>query len=179
MRFYPDRNATINVITRTGSHRSAHVFVSTSIRTSTYGAPFMDKKTILAADTRQGTQTIHNILGDSVFLVDAHSLLDALNRISGADLILCGIHFDDSRMFDLLTQVRSRPALKSTPFIVYRDLESALDATLFKSMEVATNALGADGFVDLFLLKKKYGVREADAQFREFIFEHIGLSPSS
>lgn len=130
-------------------------------------------KKVLAADTSQGLKTIHNILGNSVELMMTQSLLAALDRLPMADVIICGIHFDESRMFDLLSYVRARPEYDSTPFIVYRDLEYALDTTLFKSMEVATKALGANDFIDLFMLKQNYGIEEADCRFRAHVLQQL------
>ena len=71
---------------------------------------------VLLADVAEDFEMIERILGPEVKVARAASLEDALEAIvAGVDLVLCGIHFDDSRMFDLLRYVKADPTLRSIP----------------------------------------------------------------
>jgi CheY-like chemotaxis protein len=133
------------------------------------------KKRVLAADRLEGIQTLHNVLGNSVEIVAATSLKEAtrLMHETQVDMIICGIHFDESRMFELSTLAHGSSRTKPIPFLMFRDLESRLEPTFFKSLEISAKVIGAVGFVDLFSLKQQFGVPMADQQFREIIFKHL------
>lgn len=77
------------------------------------------------------------------------------------DLVLCGLHFDESRMFDFLRFMKADPALKSIPFLCIKSLEGKLEPTYSESIRIATQALGAEGFFDLWELNKKLGREDA------------------
>lgn len=131
-------------------------------------------RTILAADTPRGIATLRNIFADSISIVPATTMEKAADALrSPIDMIVCGIHFSESRMLDLLTQAQANPSSKDVPFLAFRDLESELDPTFFKSMEVAIKVLGGLGFIDLYTLKKQRGVSDADAEFRRIVFEAL------
>src|SRR5206468_896761 len=95
-------------------------------------------------------------------LVAAASLRQA-KRILADDtaLVICGCHFDEGRMYDLLRWMRSQPSLRSTPFLSIRVHEGGLDDALYESVKIATHALGGNGFVDLYRWQRKYGEDQA------------------
>jgi hypothetical protein len=47
---------------------------------------------------------------------------------------------------------------------------------LFESLEISCKALGAEKFVDLHTLKKKFGISKADEEFRRIIFNCLQSS---
>jgi CheY-like chemotaxis protein len=131
------------------------------------------KRRILAADNPEGIAALQNILGDSVDITTATSFLQSVKALDEPlDMIVCGVHFDESRMFDLLIHARTDPRTHNMPFIVFRDQPSELNPTFFKSLEISVSSFGA-AFVDLFTLKTSYDVADADKQFRKLIFELI------
>lgn len=73
------------------------------------------------------------------------------------DLIVCGLHFDDSRMFDLLRHAKSNPRTRSIPFVVVKASDGELSPTLQQGIEIACAALGADCFVELTTWEKHGG----------------------
>jgi CheY-like chemotaxis protein len=95
----------------------------------------MDKKRILVADIPEGRERVKQALKDQPHeLVLTDSLREAkeLLKHGGAhafDLIICGMHFDDSRMFDLLQFVRRYDTLEELPFVVIRERHAHLQAT--------------------------------------------------
>jgi hypothetical protein len=129
------------------------------------------KPKILVADLPEGQATIENIVGRDATLIAVGTLGEALQRLEGSiDMVLCGIHFDESRMFDLLRLCKAQDQSRSRPFLCYRDLESELQSTLLESLDISCRALGAAGFVDLYTLKRRYGIDQADREFAKLIF---------
>lgn len=89
------------------------------------------RASILVADLPSGIATLRNVLGERATFIHADTIDAALKSSKSADMIVCGIHFDDSRMFDLLRLVKADSQSRSIPFLCYRDLGSELPATLF------------------------------------------------
>lgn len=58
---------------------------------------------VLVADVAAGQTTVQNVLGREATIIEANSLEKALAELKeGVSLVICGLHFDESRMFDLL-----------------------------------------------------------------------------
>jgi hypothetical protein len=132
---------------------------------------------ILVADRPAGIQTIHNMMGSDFHIVSATSFADAESLLRTSklrfSLILCGVHFDDSRMFDLATLVQHSEPRTHGQLVIFRDLDSQLDAAFFRSIQLSAEVLGAAGFVDLFDLKLKHGIAIADARFKQYLVGFI------
>lgn len=125
---------------------------------------------VLVADLRSGVKTIRAVLGDSAKVSSAQRMDQAIAALEeGVELIVCGIHFDDSRMFDFLRIVKADPRDRSIPFVCFRDLESDLAPALLESLDISSRALGAECFLDLFELKARHGVEAADEEFRQIL----------
>jgi hypothetical protein len=132
------------------------------------------RKKILIADNAHGIAALHNILGETVELIEATTFTEAVDALRNpVDGVICGVHFDESRMFNLLAHTRADERTRAIPFLVFRDQQSELDATFFRSLEISVSSFGSAAFVDLFSLKDKFGVRNADAQLRDKIFALI------
>ena len=127
---------------------------------------------VLLADVVQGFASIERILDGDVTFVHATTLDEALEAMVEVDLILCGVHFDDSRMFDLLRYAKASPEARGKPFLCFRDRESELAPTLFEGLDIACRALGGVGFVDLILLRRRVGEEDGDAEFRSLVLRH-------
>lgn len=76
---------------------------------------------------------------------------EALRALGGErfDLLIIGVQFDDSRMFDLLRWARSQGRLDDLPVLCLRQARGALLSFSANILEVACRALRADAFVDL------------------------------
>jgi len=94
-------------------------------------------------------------------MVEAESLLDR-----EFDVIVCGTHFAESRMFDLLRLAKSKPERRAVPFLCVRVLDGELDSTAFQGISIAACALGAAGFVDLNRWRREYGFDQARDKLR-------------
>ena len=97
------------------------------------------------------------------FRLSHASTLEAAKALVKAEtpLVLCGCHFDDGRMYDLLRWMRASPPLKHVPFLAVRMLEGQLDDAIYESVKIAVDAVGGDGFIDLYRWQLRYGDQSA------------------
>ena len=70
-------------------------------------------------------------------------------RRDGYQLIVIGMHFDDSRMFELLQYVRSLPHYAAVPVICVHAEYLNLSEAVMKNIDVAVKALGGLAFLNL------------------------------
>src|SRR2546427_6299515 len=103
---------------------------------------------LLVAVTPMGYVHARRALEGAFDLVSAFSLQQALTALEHREIeaILCSIHFDDSRMFDLLASSKAiAPAL---PFICCVMLDSRLSLEYRDSLVAAAKSDGARAFID-------------------------------
>jgi CheY-like chemotaxis protein len=113
---------------------------------------------ILAAVPSQALAVLDQAFGKGAVLLPAHTMEEAVTLAStGIDAILCGVHFDESRMFDLLRTIKANSALKDLPFICVRLVGMNLAPAITQSLEISCTALGATKFVDFYLLEREFG----------------------
>jgi CheY-like chemotaxis protein len=82
------------------------------------------------------------------FVRTIHEALLAL-RHDGFRLVVIDLHFDESRMFELLSHVRALPRYRDTPVVCVQGVEVGLSDAVLKSIDVAVKALGGAAFLDL------------------------------
>jgi CheY-like chemotaxis protein len=92
------------------------------------------------------------------------------------DLIVCGLHFDESRMFDLLRAVKADPATRDIPFLCVKAISGALDRTIYESIKISTRALGAEDFYDLSEERERLGEKLAVRQIGEYIYRLVSAN---
>jgi hypothetical protein len=127
---------------------------------------------VLVADSEDAIRTVQAILGDVVDICPATTMKLAEQCLEGVlDMVICGIHFDGSNMFPFLEMVSRRYA--HIPFIVFRDLPSALDPTFAQSVQISAKLLGAMGLIDLYSLRQRLGATEADGKFRAMVLSAL------
>jgi CheY-like chemotaxis protein len=103
-------------------------------------------KRILAADG--GEKRIADILaGHDV--IPARTLAEAQRALAGEkfDMIIVAVHFDESRMFDLLRHLQASG--RSEPVVCVRSHQFVSPAITIEGLEIAAKALGATLFLDL------------------------------
>jgi hypothetical protein len=107
-------------------------------------------KKLLVADVPQVEARLALVLAleRPVFV---HTLVAALKALAADDydLVLIGVHFDDSRMFDLLREVRVGSRNRAVPIVCYRLRPLRFAALSTQVIEVTVKALGALSFTDL------------------------------
>jgi hypothetical protein len=100
------------------------------------------KLTLLIAVSRQNTPLVHNVLGDEFNLLVCHSFHTAETLLEkDINLVTCGVHFDQGRMFDLLQSVRMNPKLHEVPFLLAWDVKSNIRWRSCKASRLPPNHL--------------------------------------
>ena len=109
----------------------------------------MDKK-VLVADVPEVKARMTAVLAHERPLF-VHTLGAALTALAAEDfdLVLIGMHFDDSRMFDLLRDMRAGSRNHAVPVLCCRMRPLAFSALSTNVIEVTVKALGAGAFADL------------------------------
>jgi hypothetical protein len=90
------------------------------------------------------------ILGPRHDIVGVTRLDDAIKAYSEheCDLIMIGVHFDDSRMFELLRIFNKTPEFSATPVICFCTQHTPLTRKMHESIELASRVLGAWMYLD-------------------------------
>jgi len=130
------------------------------------------KPRVLVAGTELAIETCRRLLGESVELIAARSVEEALERLDPAlDLIISSVRFDDSRMFDFLQALRA--ARCAAPVLCCRMVRTPLSPTMYRSIETATRALGVRAFMDMGTEIQERGETQAERRLRELVYEHL------
>ncbi|HZM32859.1 MAG TPA: hypothetical protein VFC18_00070 [Burkholderiales bacterium] len=105
---------------------------------------------ILVADVPEMERTIRDCLPghELMFVRTMREAMSALRR-DGYQLIVIGLHFDESRMIELLSYIRGLEQYRNAPIVCVQGLEMALPESVLKSIDVAVKALGGLAFLDL------------------------------
>lgn len=106
-------------------------------------------KRVLIADVPEVEARMASVFAQER-VVFANTLAAALNALGADDfdLVLIGLHFDDSRMFDLVREVRSGRRNHAVPIVCFRLRPFAFPISM-QVIEVTVKALGAHSFADL------------------------------
>ncbi len=132
------------------------------------------KPHVLAAFTRHVIPYLEKAVGHYVDLIPARTVEEAMGRLQedpSIALVLCGVYFNGSRMFELMREVKKmNPQL---PFIACRILPLDLPPVSIEALTIALQSLGAR-YIDVPQLEEKYGHEEAEAEFRSSVLSRIG-----
>ena len=105
---------------------------------------------VLVADVPEMDERIRHCLpGHDVLFVRTMREAMLTLRHDGFSLVVIGLHFDESRMFELLTHVRSLSAYDGVPVVCVQGLEFMVPEPVRKTVDMAVKALGGTAFVDL------------------------------
>src|SRR5262245_31450160 len=101
---------------------------------------------ILVADRPETDRRLAAILS-SHQLVFVRTMAEAQRAVAAGtfDMILIGVHFDDSRMFDLLRHLQGG----SVPLVCVRGMQFQSPAITLEGLQIAASALGCQLFLDL------------------------------
>jgi hypothetical protein len=105
---------------------------------------------VLVADVAEMDEKIRQCLpGHELTFV--RSMAHAIGglRHGGFQLVVIGLHFDESRMLELLQYVRSLPAYREVPVICVHGEHLNLNLSVIKNIDVAVKALGGVAFLNL------------------------------
>ena len=131
----------------------------------------MAQPVVLVAASPRGLAVARELLGDGFQLIAVHSVDAALGRLaqSGIDLVLVGLHFDDSSMPALVEALKSDPSTRAIPVVCCRFLPTLLRRASLLAARHVCEALGAEAFIDVVDLEQKEGRPAAARRLREVV----------
>ena len=136
-----------------------------------------NKPQVLAAFTHQVIPYLERALGSYVDVVSVHTVEEALKRLEDdrlITLVLCGVFFNGSRMFELMREVRRiNPQL---PFVACRILPLELPRVSIEALTIALESLAAR-YVDVPRLEEMYGPDQAQSEFRSAVLSKVLRQP--
>lgn len=117
---------------------------------------------VLVADSPAAIEAFRRALATPLDLVTVTTMAQAWQALQDPPaVVVCGCHFDEDRMYDVLRSMKAAPALAQVPFVAIRILEGELEDTLYESVKIAVRALGGNAFVDYPRWCRKHGEAEA------------------
>lgn len=131
----------------------------------------MTKPTILLAMRPQGAVAVTRALGEYAQLARAASYAEAVAELSAdssIDLVICGIYFDEIRMFDLLRYVRHQ--LPGVPVVCARLGDTEVPAVALEATGIAATAMGAAAFLDYPIIRRNAALEQ---EFRSAVLRHV------
>jgi hypothetical protein len=126
---------------------------------------------VLVADTPESFEVFRDALTSPFTLVHATTLDAARQTLEPPPaLVVCGCHFDEGRMYDLLRLLKATKGLSNVPFMAVRCVPGELlDDTLYESVKIAVRALGGNAFVDLLRWQRRWGPAEASHRLTHLV----------
>lgn len=105
---------------------------------------------ILILDLLRGATRLTALLGEAHELVYTNTLERARSMAlhEPFDLIIVGLMFDDSRMYDLISVFKKEQALAHVPIMGFSDEPTSTSISSRDSIEVGTHILGACDYID-------------------------------
>ncbi|GEM_PF-330953 len=123
---------------------------------------------ILIAGTPDSVATIERILGQQYQFIAVSTMAEALMKLKeqAFDLIMIGVHFDESRMFELLPRARATAEQAGKPIICFATRDTPLTRTMSETIDLVSKALGAWMYMD----QHDYSIcKDPDAEIRRII----------
>lgn len=140
----------------------------------------MSSAPILVADQPESFDVFRRSLASAIPLVHASGFDEARAALKEQRpaLVVCGCHFDEGRMYDVLRFLKATPGLQHVPFMAVRCVQGELlDDTLYESVKIAVRALGGDAFVDLLRWQQRWGEAEAAHRLTQRVQQLAGTPP--
>ena len=128
---------------------------------------------LLVAVTTMGYVHARRALVESFDLVPVFSVSQARVALRDADVdgVLASIHFDDSRMFELLAEVKAME--RPVPFACCMLLGTTLSERGLTGLVHAAEEQGCAGFFNYNDLQRELGFAEADKRLREHLLDIV------
>ena len=105
---------------------------------------------ILIADMPVSTEGLERILGQRHQLIVAHTIDVAREKLQqqAFDLIIVGVYFDKSQMFEFIDETKLSAQNADKPIICFSSRDTALTRILHESIERASKSAGAWMYLD-------------------------------
>lgn len=131
------------------------------------------KPRVLVAGTRHAIEVLEAVLRDFFEVAGATSMAEALAQSARADVVICNVHFDDSRMFEFLHALRESSEGSELPVICCRVHAEPLSPNVRRAIEHALEALGITVFVDRPQLLERYHPSVVDEMLRQLLLDRL------
>lgn len=131
----------------------------------------MSSTRILVADQPESFDAFRRSLASTIPLVHAPTFAAAKAALRDRPaLVVCGCHFEEGRMYELLRFLKAAPDLQDVPFMAVRCVQGELlDDTLYESVKIAVRALGGNAFVDLLRWQQRWGESQASHRLTQLV----------
>lgn len=139
----------------------------------------MSPARILVADQPESFDAFRRALASTIPLQHAASFGQARAALAERPaLVVCGCHFEEGRMYELLRFLKAAPGLQDVPFMAVRCVQGELlDDTLYESVKIAVRALGGNAFVDLLRWQQRWGEAEASHRLTQLVQQLASTPP--
>ncbi|MBS1952607.1 MAG: GAF domain-containing protein [Cyanobacteria bacterium SZAS-4] len=124
---------------------------------------------ILIAAIESGAKRLTNILADDHELHFSSTVEDVLDlaKEQTFDLLIVGVLFDYSRMYDLIRAAKAAPTLKSIPIMGFSDVHTEMTISSRDALETVMHIMGAGDYVDTQDMSDQEIVERIDACLHE------------
>lgn len=137
-------------------------------------------KRVLIADVPEAIPMLTKALDQGFNLLPRTSWIGACSAVhQEIDLVLCGIGFEESKMFDLLDYLRGQQETRSTPFFCIQSVRQKLPSTINNGIEIALHAKGMAGYIDFEGWCSRFGEHQASIKLNKRLLEAMGLRDTS
>jgi CheY-like chemotaxis protein len=113
------------------------------------GDDAMTRKILVADVPELDARLVQLLPGHHLYFVRTLEEAQRALRRDDFDLLIVSVHFDDSRMFDLLRFARQEGRNKAIPIVCLREAGLGFTAISAQTLEVTCRALEANVFIDL------------------------------
>lgn len=127
------------------------------------------RRKLLVAIRPQDRDLVLAALGSEFELHICYTSTEALEALRSQDigLIICGVHFDEGRMFELLGEAKADPATRDIPFIPVMGETGSQTEGIRQGIRSAALSLGAANFIDMPDLLARHGTTETFNRLRK------------
>lgn len=127
-----------------------------------------EKRTVLVAIRPEDKALAAAIIDNAYRAVYCHTYEQAQACLDeGIYAVVCGVHFDNGKVFDYLRCVRTHPAARNIPVFILLGNSSRYSPSIVHGMRRAAEVLGVTAFTDLIRLTDKVGREQAIAILRQ------------
>lgn len=124
----------------------------------------MARKRILVAVSPEDAEYTREIIGPDFDYFFCHTLKLAEERLDeNVALIVCGVHFAEGSMFELLRIAKANPLTAATPFIVVLKEGTNHSTAVINGIRSAAHLLGVNTFIDVSELRNSPSTSKTQA----------------